>query len=188
MNSIKELFINRYGLSPENFDLFYSNITEVTRSKGEEIISKGEIHHSVYFIKKGAVRSYYINADGKEITYWFGFEGDVIASLGNFVESKPSLETIELLEDVELWKIDRSKLLDLYNTNIELANFGRQLAEIGLLEMEQQILLNQVTDAKTRYLSLIEKHPQILQRVKLGQIASYLGITQVTLSRIRAQK
>ena len=188
MDSIKEIFLKRYGLSVANFDLLHSSMTEHTRSKGEVLIRKGEVHHAVYFIKSGAIRSYYIDKDGKNITYWFGFEGDIAASLVNFINSKPSFENIELLEDSVLLKISKSKLLELYATNIEFANFGRKLAENALLEMEQQILLTQVTDAKSRYLSLINKFPQILQRVNLGHIASYLGITQVTLSRIRAQK
>lgn len=188
MDSIKEIFLNRYGLSIANFDLLHSSMTEHTRSKGETLIREGEVHHAVYFIKSGAVRSYYTNKEGKEITYWFGFEGDIAASLSNFINSKPSLENIELLEDSVVLRISKSKLIELYDTNIEFANFGRKLAENALLEMEQQIVLSQVADAKSRYLSLINKFPQILQRVKLGHIASYLGISQVTLSRIRAQK
>lgn len=188
MDSIKEIFLNRYELSFANFDLLHSFMTEETRLKGEVIIHEGEVHHSVYFIKSGAMRSYYINKDGKDVTHWFGFEGDVAASLGNFINSKPSLENIELLEDSVVLKISRSKLLELFSTNLEMANFGRKLAEYALLEMEEQILLTQFTDAKSRYLSLIDKFPQLLKRVKLGHISSYLGITQVTLSRIRSEK
>ena len=188
MSSMKEIFLNRYGLSHANYDLLHSYMTEHKKLKSEVLIHKGEVHHSVYFIKSGAIRSYYINNDGKDVTLWFGFEGDIAASLGNFIHSKPSLENIELLEDSVVLKISKSKLLELYATNLELANFGRMLAEYTLLEMEQQILLIHFTDAKSRYLSLVNKFPQILQRVKLGHIASYLGITQVTLSRIRAMK
>lgn len=187
MNSIKERFINKYGISGESFDLLNSFMIEENKSKGDLLIQEGEIHHSIYFIKTGAMRSYYINKDGKEVTYWFGFEGDIAASLGNFVNSQSSLENIELLEDSVVLKISKSRLLALYETNLELANLGRKLAEQALLEMEEQILLTQFTDAKSRYLKLIEKSPQILQRVKLGHISSYLGITQVTLSRIRSE-
>lgn len=188
MDSIKELFLNTYGLSEVNFNLLNSYMTEHKMLKGEVLIHKGEVHHSIYFIKSGAVRSYYINKDGKDVTLWFGFEGDIAASLGNFINAKPSLENIELLEDTVVLKISRSKLLELYEVNLDIANFGRKLAEQALLEMEQQILLIQFTDAKSRYFSLINKFPQILNRVKLGHIASYLGITQVTLSRIRSEK
>lgn len=188
MDSIKELFLNKYEISGSSYDLLNSFMIEENKSKKELLIKEGEIHHYVYFIKVGAMRSYYINEDGKEVTHWFGFEGDIAASLGSFIQSKPSLENIELLEDSVVLKISKSKLLELYKTNIDLANFGRKLAEQALLEMEEQILLTQFTDARSRYLKLINKFPQILQRANLGHISSYLGITQVTLSRIRSEK
>lgn len=188
MNTLKEIFLNRYALSPASYELLLSIMTERQRKKGEVLVRVGEVHQSVYFIESGAIRSYYINNDGKEVTLWFGFEGDVAVSLANIIHLEPSVENIELLEDAVILELNRSKLLELYATNIELANFGRKLAEQALLEMEDQILSIQFTDAKTRYLSLINKFPHILQRVKLGHISSYLGITQVTLSRIRAEK
>ena len=188
MSPLKTLFRNKYGLSEANFDLLRSHMTEHSKSKGELLVREGAVHHSIYFIQSGAVRSYYINNEGKDVTLWFGFEGDIAASLGSFIQSKPSLENIETLEDCVVLKITNDQLRQLYTTNIEMANFGRTLAEHALLEMEQQILSTQFTDAKSRYLNLIEKFPQVLQRVKLGHIASYLGITQVTLSRIRSEK
>lgn len=188
MNPLKEILISKYGISSESFDLLNSFMTEERQPKGVLLIKEGEIQHFIYFIVTGAMRSYYINKDGKEVTYWFGFEGDIVASLGSFINSKPSIENIELLEDSVVLKISKSDLLRLFNTNLELANFGRKVAEQALLEMEEQILLTQFTDAKNRYLKLIDKFPQILQRVKLGHISSYLGITQVTLSRIRSEK
>lgn len=188
MNSIKELFQKQYGISAESFELLNSLMTKENKAKGDLLIKVGEVHHSIYFIKSGAMRSYYINKDGKEVTYWFGFEGDVVASLGNFINAKPSLENIEFLEDSVVLQMSRNKLIGLFKTNLELANFGRKVAEQALVEMEEQIMLTHFTDAKNRYLRLIEKFPGILQRVKLGHISSYLGITQVTLSRIRSEK
>lgn len=188
MNSLKQILFNKYGISSESFDFLNSFMIEERLSKGELLIKEGAIQHFIYFITTGAMRSYYINKDGKEVTYWFGFEGDIVASLGSFINSKPSIENIEVLEDSVVLKINKSKLLELFNTNLELANFGRKVAEQALLEMEEQILLTQFTDAKSRYLKLINKFPYILQRVKLGHISSYLGITQVTLSRIRSDK
>lgn len=188
MNSIKDLFQQKHDLSGKAFELLNSRMTEETRSKGELLIKEGENHPFVYFIVQGAMRSFYINKEGKEVTYWFGFEGDIVASLGSFVKSTPSLENVELLEESTVLKVKKSDLLQLFNSNIELANFGRRIAEKASLEMEEQILLTQFTDAKSRYLKLIDKFPHILQRVKLGHISSYLGITQVTLSRIRSEK
>ncbi|ANQ51693.1 Crp/Fnr family transcriptional regulator [Flammeovirga sp. MY04] len=176
MHSIKETFTNRYALSEENFEILRSHMSLIEKQKGELILKEGQVDHSVYFIEKGAVRSYYFNKEGKDVSVWFGFEGDIAVSLGNFIHAHPSLENIELLEDTTLLKISNSTLQELYATHIDLANFGRRLAEQALLEMEQQIFLSQTSDAKTRYHSLIDKFPGILQRVKLGHIASYLGL------------
>ena len=188
MNPFETLFRNKYSISQSAYNTLYSEMEEVKMKKRELLVKEGRVHDFVYFIKDGAMRSYYINQEGKEVTTWFGFEGDVAASLSSFIESKPSFENIVLLEDSTLLKVKQSTLLSFFDSSLELSKFGRKLAEIALLEMEQQIFLNQIADAKSRYDLLIEKNPQILHRVKLGHIASYLGITQVTLSRIRARK
>lgn len=186
MSAIQEFLQQYFKLSSRATAILQPLMKEKQYHKGEILIRAGEVHRAVYFIYQGAMRSFYINEDGKDITHWLGFEGDIVASLGSFVAAKPSLEDMEFLEDSTVLKIDKEALIDLFEKDLELANFGRRLAEKALLEMEEQIILTQFTDAKNRYLQLIENHPHILQRVKLGHISSYLGITQVTLSRIRA--
>jgi CRP-like cAMP-binding protein len=188
MHTLPQLLAQKFGLSAEGYALLQAEMTEIHLDKGERIIREGQMQHFVYFIVTGAMRSFYVNKEGKEVNYWFGFEGDIVASLGSVIQGSPSRENIELLENCVVMKISKSRLLELFNSHLELANFGRKIAEQALLEMEEQILLTQFTDAKTRYTKLISKHPHILQRVKLGHISSYLGITQVTLSRIRAEK
>ena len=187
MDNIKERLTNRYSLTDQAYERLGAIMVEVQGSKGAMLVKEGEYHPAVYLIKSGAMRSFYLNKAGQEVTYWFGFEGDIAASLGNFIEAKASRENMEFLEDSVLLKMDRNALIALYEKDLELANFGRKVAEQALLEMEEQILLTQFTDAQSRYLKLTKKFPHILQRVKLGHIASYLGITQVTLSRIRAE-
>lgn len=187
MNTTQDFLQQQFKLSAQAIELLIPTIQVKTFKKGDLLIKAGEIHRSIYFIQQGAMRSYYISEDGKDVTHWFGFEGDIVASLGSFIEAKPSLEDMEFLEDSTVLKINKEQLIVLFEENLELANFGRKLAEKALLEMEEQIILTQFNDAKSRYLQLIENHPHILQRVKLGHISSYLGITQVTLSRIRAE-
>jgi CRP-like cAMP-binding protein len=188
MQTIKNILAERFMLSPRGFETLQNKMTVETFKKGDTLLRQGEVHQAIYFIEQGAMRSFYINEDGKDITVWFGFEGDVAASLGNFISGKPSLESIEMLENSTLVKINNKDLKDLFEVNIEIANFGRKVAETALIEMEEQILLTQFSDAKSKYQNLIKRFPQLLQRVKLGHIASYLGITQVTLSRIRAEQ
>ncbi|HUH25654.1 MAG TPA: Crp/Fnr family transcriptional regulator [Flavobacterium sp.] len=139
----------------------------------------------MYFIKKGIVRAYAPMPD-REVTFWFGSEGATVVSMNSYVNNKPSYETIELLEDCILYQINSETLQNLYKTDIEIANWGRKFAEDELIKSEERLISLQFKSAKERYLDLIQHHPNLIQRVALGHIASYLGITQVSLSRIRA--
>ncbi len=161
------------------------HITEVSLPKSHIVLKAGQVEHSIYFIKKGIVRAY-ANHDGNEITFWFGQEGDTIVSMRSYVEQKKGYEDISLLENCELYKISSKALNKLFQEDIELANWGRKFAECELIKTEQRLISQQFQTASERYDDLVLKTPELLNRVKLGHIASYLGITQVSLSRIRA--
>lgn len=158
---------------------------EVRHPKNHVIIHSDKVEKNVYFIKKGIARTFSDFLDG-EVTIAFGEEGDTIISLKSYILNQSGYENIELLEDCELYKISVAKLQDLFSTDIDIANWGRKFAEQELIKAEQRFISNQLGTATERYLELLKKHPTLLQRVSLGLIASYLGITQVSLSRIRA--
>ena len=104
----------------------------------------------------------------------------------SFFKDQPGYESIELLENAVLYRISSKDLQDLYRQNIHIANWGRKFAEYELLKAEQRFMDLQFKTATERYQDLLVNSPAILKRVQLGYIASYLGITQVSLSRIRA--
>jgi CRP-like cAMP-binding protein len=104
-----------------------------------------------------------------------------------YTEQAVSYETIELLEDSGLFRLPMQALRDLYRTDVHLANWGRVLVERVWQQAEQQLIARQFRTAEERYAELLQHSPHLLQRVALGHIASYLGITQVTLSRVRAK-
>ena len=119
--------------------------------------------------------------DGKEITFWVGKEGATIVSMKGYVNDEPGYETMELMEDSVLYVLERKKLKELFSEDLHIANWGRRYAEMErLISMLSAI-------ASERYKELLEKEPDLLQRLPLGNIATYLGITQASLSRIRAQ-
>jgi hypothetical protein len=126
--------------------------------------------------------------DDREVTFWFSSEGAVIVSIRSYTEQAVSYETIELLEDSSLFRLPLQALRDLYSTDIHLANWGRVMVERVWQQTEQQLIARQFRTAEERYADLLEHNPQLIQRVALGHIASYLGITQVTLSRVRAKR
>ncbi len=154
--------------------------------KNYSFLNADKIEKKVYFIKKGIVRAYTID-DGNELTFWFGKEGDSILSMRSYVENKTSYETIETIEDCELYEIKIADLQEFYLTNLEIANWGRKLAENELIKTEERFISRQVGTATDRYRKLLIETPSLINRVQLGYIASYLGISQVTLSRIRAE-
>jgi len=160
-------------------------ITEVAYPKGHILLKADKIETDVYFIKKGIVRAY-ANNEERQITFWFGKEGDTVLSMKSYVANQKAYEDIELLENSELYKLETSYLRNLFATDIHLANWGRKLAEQELIKTEERLISMQFKTAMERYKELMNANPDLLQRVQLGYIASYLGITQVSLSRLRA--
>jgi CRP-like cAMP-binding protein len=100
---------------------------------------------------------------------------------------KPSIENIQLIEDCTLWAIQYDNLQKLYNQYAEIERLGRIMHERYYVMLEERFVSNHFKEARERYENLVAHSPHILQRIPLGYIASYLGITQETLSRIRSK-
>ena len=156
--------------------------------QGSQIIEIGKICRKIYFVAKGTLRFFYYDNEGNEITHWFLFEGDFITEVSSFFEQKESDYYLEALEDCELHAHTFDDITFLLNQFPEMEKIGRIITTKSLLELGEKLKDLQFRDAKSRYDNLLKKHPNILQKVPLGHIASYLGITQQSLSRIRRQK
>ena len=183
--SIGELINNIYPLAETSKLMLEKFVTEVQLPKGHILFRADRIETSIYFIKKGLVRAYAVSED-REITFWFGKEGDAAISMKSYVENQKSYENIELLEDCEFYEIKSRDLQGLFSSDIEIANWGRKLAESELIKTEERLISQLFQTASKRYDGLLNEHPDLLQRVSLGHIASYLGVTQASLSRIRS--
>jgi len=162
------------------------HISEVSHSKGFCLMEANKVIPYIYFLKKGIVRAY-ASTENNDITFWFGTEGEPVVSMKSYVDEKPGYESIELLEDCDFYVLETEKLKNLFNEDIHIANWGRKFAERELVKTEELIISRQYKTALERYKDLIKEKPYLLQRVQLGHIASYLGITQVSLSRIRSE-
>ena len=158
---------------------------EISYPKGYVLINRDKIERDVYLIKQGIARAY-IEVDGKDVSIWFGMENDIIISAQGYVNGEKGYETIELLEDAVLYKMDLGQLQQLYRQDIEVCNWARQLIEKEFVGTEHRLISNLSMSATERYLQLLKEKPEILQRVQLRHIASYLGISSEHLSRIRA--
>lgn len=154
--------------------------------KGDFLITEGKVCNHVYFLEQGCVRGFY-NLDGKEISYWFAFENNFVTSFFSFITRKPGVENIQLIEDCTLWAITYDDLQKLYTKHPDMERLGRIMHERYYVMLEERFVSNHFKEARERYENLLTHAPHILQRVPLGYIASYLGITQETLSRIRGK-
>src|SRR6478609_6648784 len=159
-------------------------LEKIELSKGTFLSTEGKICKHIYFLETGALRGFY-NMDGKEITHWFAFENSFVTSFLSFITRKPGMENIQLIEDCVLWAIANEDLQELYRKHADMERLGRIMHERYYVMLEERFVSNHFKEARERYENLIVQSPHILQRVPLGYVASYLGMTQETLSRIR---
>ncbi len=164
----------------------HSCFEEVVLSKGQHLISDGTICRHLYFLETGALRGFY-HLDGKEITHWFAFENDFVTSFHSFITGQPAVETIKLLEGSILWAISKERLTQLLNQHHDIERLLRIAYEKYYLRLEERFVNSQFKTAAERYQTLLTQTPHIIERVPLGYIASFLGISSETLSRVRSR-
>ncbi len=153
--------------------------------KNRDLQSIGHTCRTIYFIQKGLARVYYFKGE-TDITESFSFENQIVARVESLFSGKPSRKGIQMLEDSDIVAINATQLFRLYDAFPEIERLFRKIFEAGYVETVHRIESLQFHTAEERYRDLLEASPNILQRVPLKYIASYLGITPVSLSRIRA--
>ncbi|PZX11747.1 CRP-like cAMP-binding protein [Breznakibacter xylanolyticus] len=151
------------------------------------LLREGDIAKSIYVVKKGCLREWF-NKDGKDITFQFFFEGQPVASIDSFMNQKPSLFTIESVEPSTVIEIKKADFEFVLSASPEFeAGFHdfifQRFSNYG------QLFMSRIKDTpRERYEDLVIHHPEIIQRVPQHYIASFLGITPISLSRIRNRK
>ena len=189
MDILFQPFIDHFSVNQQLTDetkaKICSHLSILNLNKKHVLINENQRHDFAYFVIKGAVRSYYLK-DGMEVNTWFALENDMVGSLQNF-NDKPSRETIELVENCTLIAINIKKIKPLMFSNIQIANFVNTIIEEYALFLEDKFYFSQMANSIDKYLTLLDKEPKILQRIPLTYIASFLGITRETLSRLRAK-
>jgi CRP-like cAMP-binding protein len=182
-NKVNSLFPN---LGESSLDSFVENATYLKSTKGTKLISEGKRHHYFYLILNGGVKSYY-RKDSKEVALWFAFENETVATINTF-RGLPSNETIELLEDSELIRFKTKPIKELTQTNLAISNLMTELITEHAVFLEQRLYQLQFMSSEERYKALINVAPEVLQKVSLTDISSYLGVSRETVSRIRRKK
>ena len=181
-------FLNSiHPLNKDTRNFLISKLQFVEIPKKNFVLKEGEVCNKIHFVTKGLLRCFYIR-NNIEINSLFMREGDVIISVESFFKQTESKEQIQAIEDCSLYYINYDELQFAFENFPDFNSIGRILTEKYYLLSEQRLYSLRMQRANERYLFLLNHFPQILLRVPLKYIASYLGITEETLSRIRALK
>lgn len=175
-----------YPVSPEaqafmNHKAYPSQLT-----KGELLVTAGTTCSSIYLIRKGILRSF-VKEGIKEITTWISREQELATSITSFGLQQPARENIQALEDCELSALNLEDLQYLYDHFPEANVVGRKILEKYYRDAEERAFIARLMEATTKYKHFIATKSDLLNRVPLKFIASYLGMTLETLSRIRSK-
>jgi len=162
-------------------------LVKTTYPKYHTLITELSTCESLYFIEKGLARAFYIK-DGRDITDWFAPENSVIGPVIRNFPVKEGPHAVELLESSSVISIRFADLQELYDKHHAIERLGRVIAIQTIMALQRRIDAIQFLNAKSRYEDFMSMYPSLLQRVSLGHIASYLGMNQVTLSRVRKSK
>lgn len=180
-----ELFTRTMGMNDQEFELFCSHFRELNIRKKDYYLKEGSITNAKAYVRKGCSRTFVIDENAKEHILSFAFEDWWLADFESYHSGKPGKENFQALEDMELLVISKQ-------------DFTKMETEIPKLLMWYEIkhrrksiaMMNQLVEIKSstpeeRYRRLLDKHPEIFQRIPLQYIASYLDIEPQSLSRLR---
>jgi CRP-like cAMP-binding protein len=154
--------------------------------KGHLLVRQHQVCNYLYYIEKGICRTFYYKHE-KDVTDWISMENTFSCSIVSFITRKPDRRNIEVLEDALLWALKYDDLERVCAAHHEIEHFARILTGFGMVQVQQRFDDLHFETATSRYKKLMDTQPAIIQRVPLGMVASYLGVTQETLSRIRSR-
>jgi CRP-like cAMP-binding protein len=185
-SKIKDVFKD-LCFTPTEIKIIESVFHKVNVKKGTILLNAGDAVDTQYYILEGCLRTYHIDAHGKEHTVQFGIKDWWISDFTAFFNSEKAIMTIEVIQDATLYKISKTERDYLYRKIPKIDRFFRIKLEKAFASFQKRILANLSQNATERYISFITKYPNIEQNIKNYHIASYLGITTESLSRIRKE-
>lgn len=186
-DSIKSFLKSFNILTDIEIDDFIQLLTYKLLKKSAYFIREGETCKQVAFILSGSLRTYYISEKGEEITYCITFSNNFMTAYSSYLTAEPTQENIQAITTTELLIVQKDKLEALAQQNLNWIYFLKTIAEQQYIELEKRIFQLQKTDAAKRYADLMKNQPEYIQKIPLQYLASYLGITQRHLSRIRKE-
>ncbi|HAY3549952.1 Crp/Fnr family transcriptional regulator [Elizabethkingia meningoseptica] len=156
-------------------------------NKGDFFVREHEKHSEVAFVQSGIFRSFYTTAAGNDMTYCFRFPNEFVAAYSSFITGDKSTESIQAISPAAILVIEKSTINRLELENPKWSVFLKIMAEQQFLELEKRVFQLQRETSSQRYSNLLNNQPELVREIPLQYLASYLGITQRHLSRIRQQ-
>ncbi len=186
-DSIRHFLESFKILTDSEIDLFIRLLRSKILKKSEYFIQERQTCNQVAFVLSGSLRTYYTSDRGEEITYCITFSNSLVTAYSSFLTAQPTQENIQAITKTELLIIQKNKFETLLHQNSNWIYFLKTIAEQQYIELEKRIFQLQKSDAKKRYVELIKNQPEFIQKIPLQYLASYLGISQRHLSRIRKE-
>ncbi len=172
-------------LTEDEIESFQQLATFRKIPKGDFLIKGGSVCTEVAFVMTGILRSFYLSSTEEEVTYCFRFSDSFSSAYSSFLQEVPSQESLEAITDVEVLVWSKEQIQQLETKSCNWTRVLKILTEYEYIELEKRIFILQRESAENRYADLLQNHPNLIKEIPLNYLASYLGITQRHLSRIR---
>jgi signal-transduction protein with cAMP-binding, CBS, and nucleotidyltransferase domain len=186
VNKLKSEIKRLSNGTESEIDEIYENLTLTFFEKGDFLLKQDHICNEYFFVESGTVRLYYLKRD-KDYTVWLGTEGQIFTELDSYLNQNPSIVSIESMEESMVYRIKKEKSDQLAKKSIAYNTLLRRTVEEAFANMSRNIISFQSEDATERY-RRIEKEKNWLEKYPLKYVSSFIGVTQSSLSRVRAKK
>lgn len=188
---LKEHFLSRIfkeeNFSNEELETIIGKFKQVSFSKNDFLLKEGKIENQYWFVENGFIRSYVEDTQGNDITTSFYAATDIVIDWTSFFLRNPTRENIQALTDCVCWQLDFDTFQQLFHSIQSFREQGRTNLVNSYFSLKKQSVSMIADQAKERYARLVKEKPHIVQNISLKYIATYLGITDTSLSRIRKE-
>ena len=188
---MEDHFLNKIfkaeSYSTDDYQKIIQSYQEINIKKGDYFLREGKVANHYWFIQSGLVRSYAIDPSGKDISTNFYASGDLLIDWPSFFMRQPIRENIQAITDCVCWQLDFNTFQNLFHSIEAFREQGRANLVKSYFTLKNHTISIIADQAKERYLKLIKEKPELSQNVSLKHLASYLGITDTSLSRIRKE-